>query len=89
MTSILPRWRSTTELPWHVKKRDAPRQKATPFGRVRLNAEISADNLLSYMGFYSFFWVGRDLNPRSPKTRDLQSRAFDRSATYPYIIFDL
>ncbi len=28
-------------------------------------------------------WVGRDSNPRSPKTRDLQSRAFDRSATYP------
>jgi hypothetical protein len=28
-------------------------------------------------------WVERDSNPRSPRTRDLQSRAFDRSAIHP------
>lgn len=28
-------------------------------------------------------WVGRDLNPRSPKAPNLQSGAIDRSATYP------
>ena len=36
--------------------------------------------------FYFVLWAGRDLNPRSPKTSDLQSDAFDHSATYPYFI---
>ena len=32
-----------------------------------------------------FWWVRMDSNHRSPKTPDLQSGAFDHSATYPYI----
>lgn len=32
---------------------------------------------------YFFMWAGRDLNPRRPKSPDLQSGAFDHSATDP------
>lgn len=34
-------------------------------------------------------WVGRDLNPRTPKRPDLQSGAIDHSATYPSFAFAL
>jgi hypothetical protein len=59
----------------------------TPYHGVALPAELQR-HTKNFKFKINFMWVGRDSNPRSPEAPDLQSGAFDRSATYPFENFE-
>ena len=52
----------------------------TPCVQSRCSSQLSYDPIILQI------WAGMDLNHRSLSAADLQSAAFDRSATYPYYL---
>lgn len=47
--------------------------------------KLSRDSSKIIRKAHNFTWAGTDLNRRRPKSSDLQSDAFDRSATDPIL----